>query len=77
MTDPVFQKWGIFYLGKRTDKIEHKRMSTCARIEVSQDADNADQKLKWFLKVHETYIALWEAYFLLFVIFYIIYYLFS
>ena len=28
-------------------------MSNCARIEKSQDADNADQKLKWFLKVHE------------------------
>ena len=32
-------------------------MGTCARIEISYDADNADQKVKWFLKVHR------EAYF--------------
>ena len=36
------------------DKIEHEGMGTCARIEISQDADNADQKVKWFLKVHKT-----------------------
>ena len=32
-----------FYLGKRTiDKIEHRGMGTCARMEISQGADNAD-----------------------------------
>ena len=34
---------------------------TCGIIELSQDADNADQKVKWFLKVHKTYKLLWEA----------------
>ena len=38
-------------------------MGTYARIEISQDADNADQKVKGFLKVHKTYKLLWEAYF--------------
>ena len=52
-----------FYLGKLTDKIEHEEVGTCAGIEISQDKDNADQKVKWFLKVHETYKLLWEAYF--------------
>ena len=37
---------GQFYLGKRVDKIEHEGMFTCAIIEMSQDADNADQKVK-------------------------------
>ena len=37
--------------GKRTDKIEHERMGICASTKVSQDADNADQKGKQFLKV--------------------------
>ena len=44
MADTVFQYWGQFHLGKRTDKIEHEGMGTCARIEISQDVDNADQK---------------------------------
>ena len=34
--------------GKRTDKIEHEKIG--ARTEVSQDEDNSDQKVKWFLK---------------------------
>ena len=45
------------------DKIEHEGMAACARIKISQDADTADQKVKWFLKVHKTYKLLWEAYF--------------
>ena len=28
-----------------------------------QDADNTDQKVKWFLKAHKTYKHLLEAYF--------------
>ena len=28
-------------------------MGTYARIETNEDADNADQKVKWFLKVHK------------------------
>ena len=31
------------------------RMGTNASIEIGQDADNADQKVKWFMKVHKTY----------------------
>ena len=46
---------GQFYLGKRINKIEHEGIGTCARIEKSQDVDNADQKVKWFLKVYKTY----------------------
>ena len=38
-------------------------MGTYARIELSQDADNGDHKVKWFLKVDETYKLLWEAHF--------------
>ena len=53
---------GQFNLGKRTNKIEHDGIGTCASIEISGDADNAEQKVKWFLKVHETYKLLWEAY---------------
>ena len=34
------------------NKIEHEGINTCASIEIIQDAYNADQKLKWFLKVH-------------------------
>ena len=30
-------------------------IGTCARIEISQDADSTDQKVKWFLKVHKSY----------------------
>ena len=52
-----------FYLGKLADKVEHEGMGTCARIEISGDANNADQKVKCFLKVHKTYKLLWEAYF--------------
>ena len=37
------------------NKIEYEGIGTCARIEVSQNADKADQKVKWFLKVHKTY----------------------
>ena len=33
-----------FYLGKRIDKIEREEIGTCAGIEISQNADNADQK---------------------------------
>ena len=54
---------GGFYLGKRIDKIEHEGMGTCARVEICQDTDNADHKVKWSLKVHKTYKFLWEAYF--------------
>ena len=41
----------------------HEKLGTCARIKISQDADDADQKVKWCLKVHKTYKLLWEAYF--------------
>ena len=34
------------------NKIEHEGTGTCARIEISQDADNADQKV---IEVHKTY----------------------
>ena len=44
---------GEFYLGKRTDKIEHEGMGICARIEISQYTDNADQKVKRFLKLQK------------------------
>ena len=37
------------------NKIEHEGIGTCASIEISQDADNADQKVKWFLKVPKKY----------------------
>ena len=45
-----------FYPGKRINKIEHEGLGTCARIKISQDADNAcaEQKVKRFLKVHKT-----------------------
>ena len=36
------------------NKIEHEGMGTCARTEIGQDADDANQKIKWFLKVHKT-----------------------
>ena len=39
------------YLEKRKGKIEREKIGSCARTEISQDADNADQKVKWFLKV--------------------------
>ena len=37
---------GQFYLGKRIDEIEHEGMGIRARIEISQNADKADQKVK-------------------------------
>ena len=36
------------------DNIEHEGMDACARTEISQNVDNSDQKVKWFLKVHKT-----------------------
>ena len=67
MTDTVFQNWGgrgggggQFYLGKRMNKIEHEKIGTCARIEISQDADNTDQKVS---EVHKAYKLLCEAFF--------------
>ena len=53
MTDNVSRAGAQFYLGKRTEKIKHDKIGTCAGIEISQDADNADQKVKWFLKAHK------------------------
>ena len=47
MTDTVFQNWGIILPWKSINKIEHEEIGT-----ISKDADNADQKVKWFLKVH-------------------------
>ena len=35
------------------NKIEHEGSGTCVRTEISQDADNADQNVKWFLKVRK------------------------
>ena len=52
-----------FYMQKRTDTIEHEEIGTYARIQISQDADNADQKSKIVLKVDETYRLFWKAYF--------------
>ena len=43
------------------NKFEYKWIGTCARIEIRQDADNADQIVKWFLKVQKTLKLLWEA----------------
>ena len=37
------------------NKIEYEEIGTCEKIEISQDADNADQKIKWFLEIHRTY----------------------
>ena len=37
---------GQYYLSKRMNKIEHEGLGTCARIEISQDADNVNQKVK-------------------------------
>ena len=54
---------GSVYLRKRMNKIEYERIGACARTEISQDADNAYQKVFTFLKVHKTYTLLWEAYF--------------
>ena len=45
------------------NKIEHEGIGTCATDDINQNADNKDQKAKWFLKVHKTYKLLWEAYF--------------
>ena len=44
-------------LKKRFDKIEHEEIGihTFVRTEISQDADKADQNIKWFPKVHKTY----------------------
>ena len=62
-TDLSSRTGGQVSIGKRTDKVEHKGIGTCARIEMSKDADTAEQKVKWFLKVHKIYKLLWEAYF--------------
>ena len=35
------------------NKIKHEGIGTCTRIEISQDGDNTDHKVKWFLKVHK------------------------
>ena len=62
MTDAVFQNCGAILPEKAyRDKFEHEEIDTCARIEISQDVDNADQKVKWFLKVDKTCKLLWEA----------------
>ena len=45
------------------NKIGYEGKGTCARTEISQDADNGEQKVKWFLKVYKAYKLLWEAYF--------------
>ena len=46
MTDADFQcPGGKFHLGERTDKSEHEGMGTYARIKITHDADNADQKV--------------------------------
>ena len=43
------------YTGKFIDKIEHDEKHICGRIEINQDAVNADEKVKWFQKVHKAY----------------------
>ena len=45
MTDTILQNWEGVLPWKRIDKIEHEETGTCARIEISQDTDKADQKL--------------------------------
>ena len=42
-------------------KIEYEEIATCSRIEINEDAENADQKVKWFLKVHKTFKLLRDA----------------
>ena len=39
-----------FYLGKSIDKVEHEEIGTCARTELSRDADNGRQKIKLLSK---------------------------
>ena len=50
---------GQFYLEneKRMNKIKHEGIGICPRIEISEDADNADRKVKWNTHVVSTYIA--------------------
>ena len=45
------------------DKIEYEEIGTCAGIEISQDADDAEQKVKYFPKVHKTHKLLWDTYY--------------
>ena len=44
------------YLRKRIDKIEHEDIGAWERIEINQNADNADEKIKLFVKVHKTFM---------------------
>ena len=44
------------------DKIEDEELGTCAGIEICQDADNVDQKVKYFSKFHKTPNLLCETY---------------
>ena len=45
--------WAQLYLQKRKGKNEHEKIALVLNWNtVSQDADNADQKVKWFLEVH-------------------------
>ena len=56
--DTVFQNWGAnlpWKTSRHLDKIEHEVIGAYARIEISQDVHNADQKVKCFLKVYKTY----------------------
>ena len=48
-------------LWKTMDKIKHEGQVPLQ--EISQDADNAKEKVKWFLKVYKIKKLLWEAYF--------------
>ena len=66
MTDCLPELGRNFTLKIGIDKSEHEGIGTCATTEISQDADNADKKVKWFVKVHKTYRLLWKAYFQLF-----------
>ena len=52
---------GLFHLGKSYRPIGHEEIGTCPGTEISQDVDNTDQKVKWFLKVHKAYKLLWET----------------
>ena len=64
------QNSGAILPAETYKKIEHEEIAIFERIEISRDADNADnadQKVKWFLKVHKTYKLLWEAYFKVFI----------
>ena len=59
------QPWPQSQNAIRERSIEHEGTGTCAGIEITQDADNADQKVRRFPKAQKTYKLLWKAHFCL------------